>query len=101
MFLAMSSTNIPLLAPDCCSHADGENEAIILLDLPCILTEDSVFISKKHFEETKELLAFYNPIFSDFLRSNKNAVTIPHDIYIDWLLKWFPGMIHIRSLPEK
>ena len=33
-------------------------------------------------EKTKELLAFYNEIFSEFLKTHKNAVTIPHDIYI-------------------
>lgn len=94
---------IPSLTPDCSSQAydRGENPAIILLDLPCIITEDTLLISKQYFEETQKLLDYHRQIFEDFLNAHKNSVTIPHDIYIEWLLKWFPGMIHIRSLPQK
>ncbi|MBI4147834.1 hypothetical protein HY490_00935 [Candidatus Woesearchaeota archaeon] len=92
---------IPALPPDCSSHDGSENEMLILLDLPCVLSYDKVFVSTQYVDGVQRLLDQYRQIFSEFLDAHKNSVTIPHDIYIDWLLQWFPGMVHIRSLPAR
>ena len=66
-----------------------------------IITEKRVYVTEGIQKEVKNILDHYSTIFDKFLDENKNKLFISHDIYIDWLLSWFPGKIHIRSLEHK
>ena len=69
----------------------------VLISENFILVSDSLYVrnSKKDAEALFEGL---NPIFSKFIVEQKDPVGVSHDIYIDWLLKWFPGKVKIRTL---
>lgn len=46
----------------------------------------------------RSLFDEFESTFSDFVANNKDVSMVSHEVYTEWLLSWFPGMIHVRSL---
>jgi hypothetical protein len=68
-----------------------------------VVVSESVFIGQdglwfRDAEKAKEMLAEFDSLFNDFIIEQADPVSVPHTIYVDWLLKWFPGKIRIRTL---
>jgi hypothetical protein len=63
-----------------------------------IITDDFVFSPKELFSEIESMIRFHGKLLEDFVKEQEKSVFIDHDVYISWLLKWFPNNIHVRSL---
>ncbi len=74
-----------------------EERVIIVFDPVMIFTGNLIYVSEKIRDDVSRLLAYNKKTFDEFLKNSDNT-TVNHEIYIDLLLKWFPGMIHIRSI---
>lgn len=65
-----------------------------------IITPNAVYIYNEDArlkQEIYNLLSYHHEIFDKFLDNYKDKC-VPHEIYMDWLMKWFPGKIHLQSL---
>ncbi|MBW3018871.1 hypothetical protein KY329_01650 [Candidatus Woesearchaeota archaeon] len=63
-----------------------------------IIRSDCIYAKPELAAKIRELLSKFNNTFKDFVDKNKNACTVSHYEYIEWLLSWFPGLINVRSL---
>ncbi|MEK6823357.1 MAG: hypothetical protein AABY13_05985 [Nanoarchaeota archaeon] len=80
------------------------DEAFILVkpEPNLIITETRVHVLKgtRMEKEMRSLLAYHAAFFDDFLTEHPSKKTgvIPHEVYVDWLMTWFPGRIRLKSL---
>ncbi len=72
-----------------------EEVAFVAQDL--IITESTVCVPKNQVEEVKERIKHIQHKLSLFVEKYK-LDTVPHEIYVNWLLTWFPGRIQTRTL---
>ncbi len=64
-----------------------------------VLGENEVWVEPEIKEETELIIRKqFEPLFDWFLDAAKNKTEISHDGYVGWLLKWFPGMVHVRAI---
>jgi hypothetical protein len=70
----------------------------IMFNKRLLITEDKVFFLKSvdTKKKLKILIKSNKKIFDDFL--DKYKTHVPHEVYIDWLIKWFPARIKLRLL---
>lgn len=71
-----------------------ENELFVSSSV--ILFGDAVWTNDP--EQVKKLLSEFDSLFHKFIDEQKEPVGVSHDIYVDWLLRWFPGKVKIRTL---
>jgi hypothetical protein len=57
-----------------------------------------IYVSKKYANKVSEILAFHTAEFDAMINKYKDEPTIPHTVYLEWLLEYLPGKIHIRSI---
>lgn len=65
-----------------------------------IITESEVLYNKDDKETEKilnNIISYQDIQFTEFLERYKDKC-VPHEIYIDWIMKWFPGKIHINYI---
>jgi len=81
-------------------RSESSKEIFISLGVPLIITSDFLYIDPKHpmLEAIKSLLKEHHTEGDKFIAKYKDKVYVPHSLYVEWLMKWFPGRIHIRSL---
>lgn len=77
-------------------NEDMKDQTFISKNL--IITNTHIFVEPEHKISVQNLLQYHAKIFDRFLEKYKEKDFIPHDVYIDWLLSWFPGKIHVRSI---
>lgn len=63
-----------------------------------VISEDFVLVPKEMEQKVKDIFSYYRPIFDEFVAECKDETLVPHDIYIEWLIKWFPGKVHVKSI---
>ncbi|MBD3318448.1 hypothetical protein GF342_00905 [Candidatus Woesearchaeota archaeon] len=83
-------------------HESLLQEVLVCLDLPLVISETRVYYPSTPglITDIMTLLSFHKNAFDKFLNEYKEKC-IPHEIYVKWLLSWFPGMVRVRSLePE-
>lgn len=62
-----------------------------------IFDRNKAYVTKEMMPSIHQSIDFMNQIFNNFVEKF-NDVFVPHEIYINWLLRCFPGMIHIKSI---
>lgn len=81
-------------------HPKEECFVIIHPNTKIVLTKHAVFVDEQDMllqQRIKELIAYHRKAFLYFLKEYRDQC-VPHDLYLQWLLTWFPGEIHVRSL---
>jgi hypothetical protein len=62
-----------------------------------IFDGNKAYATKEMMPSIHHSIGFMNQIFNNFVEKTNDAF-VSHEIYINWLLRCFPGMIHIRSI---
>ena len=73
-------------------------EVFFSLDGSLIIYPDKILVSDDWKEKVETIISCYYDPFNEFLESSKSLPSIDHKLYVEWLVKWFPGMIHFKSL---
>ena len=94
------------ILPPLQEHGDLYDEAetfILLRTYPLIVTESSVYIAKDDpdLKMVRGIIAEHKKAGDAFLKRYAKGVAVPHALYIDWLMRWFPGAIKVRALVQK
>ncbi len=82
-------------------HEEFGEEVFFSLDGSLIIYPDKVLVSSNLKDKVESIISCFFDTFSNFIEEYKSASSIDHVLYIDWLVKWFPGMIHFRSIEHK
>ncbi len=80
-----------------CEWAEDEGIMFIATDGSIVIAKEKVYSN----DNVEKLLKPYQSYLQSFLNEAANANSIPHEEYIDLLLKWFPGKIKVKSIGYK
>jgi len=79
----------------------AEDEVIVMTDPDSrfIFTDSHVYIDADDTtkKKVKDLIDSHIDTFNTFLDDYKER-NVPHELYVDWLMKWFPGKIEVKSI---
>lgn len=72
---------------------------IVIVPEKAVLIGNEVWYDPRKFEESfvDNLVSYHERFFADFLEKYKEDC-VPHELYVDWLLGWFPGRVSVKSL---
>lgn len=74
---------------------------IIVVPEKAVLVGEELWFDPRKFEEgfVENLVSYHQKFFADFLEKYKDDC-VPHELYVDWLLGWFPGRVSVKSLEQ-
>lgn len=73
----------------------------VFISREIIMTEYSAHVKAEQYKPAKEKVDYFLKLMKQFYDTHKNASSISHELYVGWLLKWFPGQVHVRSIENK
>ncbi len=91
----------PVLIPDAWSAIEEEWDETVYVrlgDVPMVILDNMIFVPKEDEMRVKSVFGFYEGTWDALVDTYGGAVAVSHDVYIDLLLKIFPGKIRIRAL---
>lgn len=71
-------------------------EYFISEDGSIIIGENNIYVVDGA-EKIQKIVDTHREQFSTFVAEYKDSF-VPHTVYIDWLLTWFPGKVRVRSI---
>ncbi len=80
----------------------GAPEIFIMVKpkMELIITDKDVFVDKENkelIENVKGVVKTHKEQFAKFVEKYKETC-VPHAVYVEWLMKWYPGKVHLRSI---
>ena len=79
-------------------HPDMNNEGDVWVSEGIVITKDKLYVNEEMKKLVEPILSEFKKLGDEFVSEYRERSSVPHSVYIEWLLKWFPGRIHIRSL---
>jgi len=73
----------------------------VRLDDPVILGERGVYVRPEQKKFFADVLADIHPALDAFLDKFGDFVAVDHDVYVHWLMAWFPKFVRVRMLSTR